>query len=349
MSAGPAGKPIVAVTAKLPGWPLANTAEVSDLDRVEVRLAELTSIHPAQQRGELLAFVRDAAAVVVMFNHRVDAEFLDACGPQLRAVCAYAVGVDNIDLTECARRGVKVAHTPDAVTEGTANLALALVLAVGRRVVRADSFVRSGGFAASGNGFPNAQQLGSPECWMGIEFAGRTALIVGPGRIGFAVAKRLMAIGMRIVYTSRTSKPAWEVPVSAGGLGAQRVDLHEGLAQADVVSVHTPLTEQTRHLIGAAELALLGPTSILINTSRGPVVDERALVAILRAGKIFGAGLDVFEREPELAAGLAELPNVVLTPHIGSAERLHRARMTEMAVGSAVQGALGQEMAWLVG
>jgi glyoxylate reductase len=258
-----------------------------------------------------------------MFHDQIDAELLDAAGPQLKGVCNVAVGFNNIDLKACKERGILVTNTPDAVTEGTADLAWALLLAVARRLVEADRFVRTGQWERQGI-------LGMGE-WLGQDLTGRTLLIVGAGRIGLAVAQRSLAWGMRLLYVARSTKWPFELAPVAG----ERVELHEGLARADVVSLHVPLTEATRHLIGAHELGQMKPTSIIINTSRGPVIDEAALVNALQNKRLWGAGLDVFEREPALHPGLAQLDNVVLTPHIGSAERRFREAMTAMACANA--------------
>jgi glyoxylate reductase len=278
---------------------------------------------PQMTRAQLLDFVRGATCVVTMFHDRVDAEFLDAAGPQLRGVCNFAVGVDNIDLKLCAARGVTVTNTPDAVTEGTANMAWALMLATARRLIEADAYARSGAWAKHGNGFPKG--------WMGMHLTGQTLLIVGAGRIGKAVALRGLAFGMRIAYVARSRKLEWEL----APLAAQRVTLEEGLALADVVSVHTPLTEQTRHLLNEKNLKLIKPSAIVINTARGPVIDEAALAKVLREKKIWGAGLDVFEHEPKVHPELVGLSNVVMSPHIGSSERKYRVMMGEMACADA--------------
>lgn len=299
-------KPLVVVTREVPG--------AVDIPGAEVRLGPAGFL----AREQLLEMVRGAAVIISMFHDRVDAALLDAAGPQLRGVVNFAVGYDNIDVAECRRRGIAVANTPDAVTEGTANMAWALILAVARRVLEGDAYVRSGRFAAEGP-LPIT-------AFLGMHLTGQNLLIVGAGRIGKATALRGLAFGMRILYTSRTRKVDYEL----APLAARRVDLDEGLAMADVVSVHTPLTPQTRHLIDARRLALLKPTAIIVNTARGPVIDEAALVEALRARRIWGAGLDVFEDEPRTHPGLAELDNVVMTPHIGSAERRWREVMTEM-------------------
>jgi glyoxylate reductase len=307
----PSSPPVVAVSRTVPGTLTVPGAEV----RV------LGDGHPA--RDDLLAFVKDAGIVVSMFSDRVDAELLDAAGPGLRGVCNFAVGFNNIDLDACRERGVIVTNTPDAVTEGTADIAWLLVLAVARRLIEGDRFARTGAWQRHG-------PLGMAE-FLGMDLTGRTLLVVGAGRIGSAVASRAKAWGMRVLYTARTRKWNMELAPIAG----EWVDLDEGLAAADVVSVHTPLTDATHHLIDARRLGLMKRTAILVNTARGPVVDEAALAEALREKRIWGAGLDVFEREPEIHEGLLDLDNVTMTPHIGSAEVRFREAMTQMVADNA--------------
>ncbi len=290
------------------------------LPGVRVTMAPAT---PQLSREELLAFVRGADVAVTMFHDRVDRAFLDAAGPGLKGVCNFAVGFDNIDLAACRERSIVVTNTPDAVTEGTANIAFGLLLAVARRIAEGDRFCRSGAFAREGNTFPTG--------WLGAHLAGQTMLIVGAGRIGRAVALRAAAFGMRVLYTARTRHLDFE----GAPLAARHLPLDEALPLADVVSLHTPLTPETRHLIDARRLALMKPSAILINTARGPVVDEAALVAALGSGRLWGAGLDVFEDEPRIHPGLIPLDNVVMTPHIGSGERYWREEMTRMVLENA--------------
>lgn len=303
---------VVVVTREVPGR--------VDVPGAEVRIAPA---EPRMSRGELLEFVRGAGVIVSMFHDKVDGELLDAAGERLKGVCNFAVGYDNIDVAECGRRGVLVANTPDAVTEGTANIAWALILACARRLAEGDRYVRSGRFAEEGP-LPIT-------AFLGMHLTGQNLLILGAGRIGRAVALRALGFGMRVLYVSRTRKLDFEL----APLAARRVSLEDGLREADVVSVHTPLTEQTRHLIGARALSLMKATAILVNTARGPVVDEAALVEALREKRIWGAGLDVFEDEPRTAPGLTDLDNVVLAPHIGSAEGKYRELMTEMVSANA--------------
>ncbi|HXZ86342.1 MAG TPA: D-glycerate dehydrogenase, partial [Myxococcota bacterium] len=230
-------------------------------------------------------------------------------------VSNYAVGYDNIDLDAATARGIPVGNTPDVLTDATADLAFALLLAAARRLPWADRYVRGGGFTGW-----------RPELGLGLDVTGRSLGIVGLGRIGRAVAERARGFRMQVLLHGR-----------AGG-----TPLAELLSRSDFVSLHVPLTPETRHLIGERELRRMPRHAILVNTARGPVVDEAALVRALREGWIAGAGLDVFEREPALAPGLAELPQVVLAPHVGSATTATRNRMAELAAESIVAALAGQ-------
>lgn len=317
---------MIAVTRTLPG-----VLEAAGVPDAEFRVLG----DRAASREELMEFVRGASVILSMHHDRIDSGVLEAAGESLLGVCNVAVGYNNFDLQACRARGVRVCNTPDAVTEGTADMAWALLLAVARRLVEADRFVRSGAWAdeKAGGGV-----LGMGE-WLGQDLTGKTLLVVGAGRIGLAMAHRSRAWGMRVLYVAQHQKWGFEL----APLAARRVELDEGLAQADVVSLHVPLDEQTHHLIGERELGLMKPDAILINTARGPVVDESALVEALRSGHLWGAGLDVFEREPQLHPGLAELSSVVLSPHIGSAERRFREAMTAMACANAAALLRGEE------
>ncbi len=254
-------------------------------------------------RGELLARVEGADGIVTLMSERVDDELLKAAGPQLKVVANYAVGYDNIDLEACSRHGVVATNTPDVLSDTTADMAFALLLAVARRIRSGDSLVRSGDWTGW-----------EPEQLLGAQVTGATLGIVGMGRIGRALARRARGFDMRLLYHNRRADPEAERE-----LGATYAALDELLGASDFVSLHAPLTPETRHLIGGRELRAMKKTAVLINTARGPVVDETALVSALRDGTIAGAGLDVFEHEPEVHPGLLDLDNVVLTPHLGSA------------------------------
>jgi glyoxylate reductase len=250
-------------------------------------------------RAEVLAGSAGKDGLLVMGNDLVDDELFDAAGLQLRIVANHAVGVDNVDLDAATRRGILVTNTPGVLTRATAELTIALILDLLRRVTEGDRFLRAG-----------TPWIWSPTFMLGVGLAGKTLGIVGLGRIGREVARLAEAFGMRVVYASR--RPVPDVPY-------ERLELDGLLATADVVSLHTPLTSETRHLIEARSLAAMRPEAVLVNTTRGPVVDEAALADALREGEIAGAALDVYEREPEVHPGLLDLQNVVLAPHLGSA------------------------------
>jgi glyoxylate reductase len=277
---------------------------------------------------ELYAAVAGADAVVTLLHDRVDDAFLDAAGPGLRVVANVAVGYDNIDVPACARRGVVATNTPGVLVDATADIAMALILMSTRRLGEAERMVREGGSWSWSMFF-----------MLGTGLQGKTLGIVGLGQIGASTARRARAFGMRIAYAGRRRAD----PGLESELGAEMLDLDELLAAADVVSVHTPLSDATRHLIDARRLALMKPTAHLVNTSRGPVVDEAALAAALRAGTIAGAGLDVFEREPEIHPGLRGLENVVLIPHLGSATIETRTAMGVLAAENAVAVLAGDD------
>ena len=279
-------------------------------------------------REQLLGLVAGADALVTLVTEKVDPELLDAAGTGLRVVANVAVGYDNVDVAACAGRGVVVTNTPGVLEEATADLAMALVLMTTRRLGEAERLVRSGQPWQWGMGF-----------MLGRGLQGRTLGVVGLGGIGRATARRARAFGMQVLYTGRRDAPAEVVEE----LSTRRVELPELLEAADVVSLHLPYSRETHHLVGADELARLGPTSYLVNTARGPVVDEEALVAALRGGTIAGAGLDVYEHEPRVHPGLLELENVVLLPHLGSATVETRTQMALLAARNVVAVLGGQE------
>lgn len=320
------GASVVAVTRALPGGAVERL-------RAEPAITELR-VSPHDRplaRDELLAHVRGCRAVVTQLVDRVDDGFLDAAGPQLELVANVAVGLDNVDLAACARRGVQVSNTPGVLTETTADLAFALLLAVSRRVVEGDAFVRAGKWGAW-----------APSLLLGADVHGKTLGIVGLGRIGQAVARRARAFGMPLLYAGPRERP------EAGALGATYLPLDELLRRADVVSLHCPLSAATRHLLDARRLRLLRPSALLVNTARGGLIDEAALVEALRERWFAGAGLDVFADEPRVPAGLLDLQHVVLLPHLGSATAETRAAMANLAADNVLDLVLGRPPRTLV-
>jgi glyoxylate reductase len=281
------------------------TRRVPEAVRLELERSFALDLHDSEwppSREELLARVERAAGLVTMLTDRVDAELLDAAGPQLRIVANYAVGLDNVDIDACRARDIVVTHTPDVLTEATAELTMALILAVARRVAEGDRLVRR-----------RQPWQWAPTFMLGRGLRGLTIGIVGFGRIGSAVARLAEAYGTEVMHTGR-------------------LGLDELLPAADVLTLHVPLTSETHHLIGEHELAQMKPTAYLVNTSRGPVVDEAALARALAEGRIAGAALDVYEHEPDVEETLLELDNVVLTPHIASATHAAREAMGRACV-----------------
>ncbi len=266
-------------------------------------------------RDELLEALSGASGVLATATEKMDGEAMDAAGDGLRVIANMAVGYDNIDVGAATERGVIVTNTPGVLDETTADVAFMLVLAAARRLGEGERLLRAGKWEWWG-----------PKQLRGLDVWGKTLGIVGMGRIGRAVARRGKGFGMEILYHNRSRNEEAEEE-----LGAQYVGLEDLLRESDFVSIHTPLTDETRHLIGERELDLMAETAVLVNTSRGPVVDEAALAQALREGRIFAAGLDVYEGEPEVHPGLLELENVVLAPHIGSATVETRDRMATLA------------------
>jgi glyoxylate reductase len=281
-------------------------------------------------RKALLTAVAGCDAVLTLLTDRVDDEFLDAAGTQLKVVSNYAVGFDNVDVPACTRRGTPVGNTPGVLTDTTADLAFALLLAAGRRLPEGDRYVRDGKWRTWG-----------PLLLLGPDIHGATIGIVGFGRIGQAVARRAMGFGMRILYHDVARAPA----AVETGFAATFVPLEELLAQADFVSLHVNLTPETRGLIDAEKLSWMKPTAVLVNTSRGPVVDHAALADALQDGTIFAAGLDVTDPEPIPADHpLVGLDNCLVVPHIASASRATRAKMAEMAAANVLAGLNGDRL-----
>jgi glyoxylate reductase len=288
------------------------------------RVASLRVLGRIPAHAELCAALRADPVDVLcpQLVDLVDAEVLDAGMPTLRGVCVYAVGYNNVDVAAATRRGIAVGHTPGVLTDATADLTMALLLAAARRIVEGDAVMRAGEFRGW-----------EPEQMLGMELRGALLGIVGFGRIGQAVARRARGFGMRVAAYGHRGV---QVPDDLAGSVEIFDDLDRLLAESDVVSLHTPLTEQTRHLIGEAALRRMKPTAILINAARGPVVDEAALVRALREGWIAGCGLDVYEDEPRMAPGLAGCRNAVLSPHLGSATVSTRSAMAALTAGNAL-------------
>ncbi len=269
-------------------------------------------------RAELRGLVGGCDAVLCLLTDSIDADILDAAA-DCKIFANMAVGYNNIDVAAATKRGIMVTNTPGVLTECTADLAMALILGVARRVAEGDVEMRAGRFPGWG-----------PLYMLGGDVTGKTLGLVGPGRIAAAVAKRAKGFDMPLLYHGRRPSPDMEA------LGAKAVDLDTLLRESDFVSLHVPLSKETHHLIDAAALAKMKPTSYLINTARGPVVDEKALVAVLKAGAIAGAGIDVYEDEPAMAPGLADCTNALLLPHLGSATLGTRSAMSRIAAENIV-------------
>jgi glyoxylate reductase len=301
----------VFVTRQLPGNALERLAAEHD---IEVWPGDMPP-----PRDELLAGVADAEGLLSLLVDQVDTELIDAA-PKLRAVANYAIGFDNVDVEAANARHIQVGNTPDVLTDATADLAWALMLAVARRIVEAHHDVRDGKW-----------RTWEPQGWVGVDVHGATLAVIGAGRIGQAVAKRAGGFEMEVVMVD---------------LGD---DLHAALERADFVSIHTPLTPETHHLIDAEALARMKPTAILVNSARGPIVDRDALAAALHEGRLGGAGLDVTDPEPLPADHpLLQAPNLLVVPHIGSATTTARAAMADRAVDNLLAALDGKPMPYPV-
>ena len=317
--------PIVVVTRQLPGTvldPMRAVAEVRYWD-------EVVPI----PRPILLEWVAGAHGLYCMLTERIDAELLDAAGPALRVVSTMSVGYDHVDVAACTARHVWVGNTPGVLTDTTADLTVGLILATARRITEAAEAVKAGEWTTW-----------RPNWLTGADLHGSTVGLVGLGRIGLATARRLMGFDCRILYTGPRPKPA-----EAAQVNAQFVDWPTFLAESDFISIHCPLNEHTRHLFGPDAFARMQPTAILVNTSRGPVVDPAALFTALTTGQIAAAGLDVTEPEPlPVDHPLLSLPNCVILPHIGSASTATRLKMASMAGHNLVAGVLGEALPFCV-
>lgn len=281
-------------------------------------------------RDELLRRVAGVDGLLSLLTDRVDDELLDAAGPQLKVVSNFAVGFDNIDVPALTRRGIPAGNTPGVLTETTADLAFALLMAAARRIPEGVDYVREGNWRTWG-----------PMLLMGVDIHGATLGIVGFGRIGREMARRGRGFGMEVIY--HDVHPA--APEDEAELGARRVEMDELLRESDFITLHVNLTDDTRHLIDAQALRAMKPTAVLVNTSRGPVVDPEALERALRDGELFAAGLDVTEPEPLPADHpLVALPNCIVVPHIASATRVTRGKMAAMAAANLLAGLRGERL-----
>ena len=304
-------KPLIVVTRRIPGSGL----NMISPERFEVRL---NSKDKSLEPSDLKKFVKGAAAILALLTDKIDDAVLAAAGRSLKIVANYAVGFDNVDLAACRKRKIIVTNTPEVSTEAVAEHTFGLILAVLRQIVQADKFTRQGKY----HGW-------QPELFLGGELFGKTLGVLGLGRIGRRVAE-IAALGfkMKVVYYDNGNRDRG----FDQKIGGEAVSIRKVLTASDVLTLHVPLTAKTRHLMSRSELASMKKTAILVNTSRGPVVDEKALAASLASHEIAGAGIDVYEFEPEILPELKALENVVLTPHIASATNEAREAMSALAV-----------------
>ncbi|NIA13918.1 MAG: D-glycerate dehydrogenase [Nitrospiraceae bacterium] len=272
-------------------------------------------------REDLLAGVVGKDALLPILTDTIDAAVMDAAGPSLKVIANYAVGYNNIDVDAATERGIAVTNTPGVLTDTTADLAWSLLMTAGRRIGESERYLRAGRWQSWG-----------PQLMLGTDIHGKTLGIFGMGRIGQAMARRAQGFGMRVIYTDANRLDA----LSEKALQATKVDIRTLLSESDFISIHCPLLPETTYAFGAEEFRAMKPTACLINTSRGPVVDEAALANALRTGEIFAAGLDVYEEEPAIHPGLMACENAVLVPHIGSATVETRGKMSEMAAANIV-------------
>jgi glyoxylate reductase len=336
-------RPQVFVTRKLPPPVLNRLSEVCDY--------QVGTDQGILSREGLLTGAHNADGIICMLTDNMDREVINA-GARLRVIANIAVGYNNIDIIAAQQRGIYVTNTPDVLTEATANLTWALILALTRRIIEADAFVRAGKF--SGWDF---------ETLLGSGLTGKTLGIVGYGRIGRAVARRAPGFGVSVIYCGRediafrddpqqnammlarqaaAATGALNQSARLDGLSARRANFNQLIEMADIVTLHVPLAAATQHLFDRSAFERMKPTAYLINTARGPIIDEASLVEALESGKLAGAGLDVYEREPEISAKLIKMNNVVLLPHIGSATQETRTAMAMLAVENAIDALSGR-------
>lgn len=308
-------KPKLLLTRMIPESGIKKLKQVFE---VHANIADLV-----MPRNEVLNRISEMDALLCLLADQIDREVIDQA-KRLKVISNYAVGYNNIDTAYAAEKGIAVCNTPGVLTETTADLAWALIMATARRIPEAESYLRKGKFRGW-----------EPLLLLGQDIHERTLGILGMGRIGTAVAKRATGFGMKIIYHSNRVKEL--------DFEAEKVDLPTLLSESDILSIHIPLSEESRHLIGAGELAMMKSNAILINTARGAIVDEKALIKALQAKRIFAAGLDVYENEPQLPQELLALPNVVLLPHIGSASLATRSAMSELAAENAIAIVQGKQ------
>ncbi len=312
-------QPKVFITRALP-------QEAMDKLKTECKL-EVNTHNRALTRAELEEGIQNVDAVISLLTDNIDAELLDL-NPDLQVIANYAVGYDNIDVEACTERGIKVSNTPGVLTETTADLTWALLMAVARRVVEADKFTRSGKYESWG-----------PMLMLGSDVYGKRLGIIGLGRIGKAVARRAAGFNMDVIYYNRSRKEEF-----AAEQGIEFRNFESLLVESDFISINTPLTPETKRMIGEREFKKMKNSAYIINTSRGAVIDEKALLHALRTGEIAGAGIDVYEDEPKLTPGLAEQDNLVMLPHIGSASIETRTKMGVIAAENILAGLKNENM-----
>ncbi|MDD1778967.1 MAG: D-glycerate dehydrogenase [Candidatus Helarchaeota archaeon] len=312
------GKFRVYITRKLLGTALDRLRKIADV------IVHTGSKAPSTQ--ELLASVKSCEGLITMLSDQITSEVIDAAGAKLRVISNHAVGFDNIDVAYATRKSIMVTNTPDVLTESTADLTWALLMAAARRLIEGDHVTRTGQW-----------KEWAPDFLLGVDVHHKTLGIIGLGRIGLAVAKRAVGFEMRVLYHNRTRRPDFE-----SQFHLEYRSLKDLLRESDFVSVHVPRTRETTSLIGREQLKLMKPSAILINAARGSIVDETALVQALKESRIKAAALDVYQEEPTRNQTLLDLPNVVLSPHLGSATLETRIKMADLAVDNLIYGLTNQ-------
>lgn len=307
-------KPRIYVTRQIPGTSLDHLRKIATVD--------VFSGPGTPTREELLQNVYNCTGLLTMLSDKISPEIIDAAELTLRIISNFAVGVNNIDIEYATKKSIIVTNTPDVLTESTADLAWALLMATARRLIEGDQLVRN-----------EQWKMWGPTFMLGTDVHHKTLGIIGLGRIGLAVAKRALGFDMKVLYYSRTRKPDLE-----SQFHIKYRSLENLLQESDFISIHLPLSPETKYLIGADQFRLMKPSAILINAARGEIIDEKALIQALKQSQIRGAGLDVFQEEPTKNWELFKLPNVVLTPHLGSATLETRIRMADLAVNNLIYG-----------